>query len=86
MSQVSILLIIAAFGIYLLPTITVYKKLKRYDDKSPGFFMMQLRIRTSLKKLSTLNKVLYRSNAYLPKLCYITTFSSIIIFTLAFII
>jgi hypothetical protein len=79
-------MIIIALGLYLIPTISVHSKLKRYDDKTPGFFIMQLRIRTYLKKFDNFNAVLYRKNSFLPKLWYIATFTSVIILALAFIV
>jgi hypothetical protein len=51
MVKISVFLIAIASGVYLMLTIGIYKKLKKYYDKTPGFFMMQLRMPTYLKKM-----------------------------------
>jgi hypothetical protein len=86
MGLVSVFLIALALGIYLLPTISIYNKLKKYDDKTPGFFMMQLRMPYYLKKCRKIDKIQMGRDSHISKLWYFTLFSLIIMIALAFII
>jgi len=86
MSSTSIVLIVLASGVYLTPTISIYTMLKKHDDKTPGFFTMQFRMRTYLKKYNHLNKIRNGKRALLSKLWYYTLFISIILFALAVVV
>jgi len=86
MNQVSVLLIIAASGVYLTPTIRVHNKLKKYDDKTPGLFMMHLKMNTYLKKYNRLSIIQHGKKSRLSKLWYFYLFCSISLIALSFVI
>jgi hypothetical protein len=86
MVLLSVFLIAIALGVYLTPTISIYNKLKKYDDKTPGFFMMQLKMPYYLKKCRKIDKIQIGRDSNISKLWYLTLFSSIIMIALAFMI
>ncbi len=85
MNPISEILIVIGLGLYIIPTIKIYNRLKKYDDKTPGFFMMHLKMRTCLKKYNRINKIQYGKKARLSKLWYFFFFCSISLIALAFI-
>ncbi|MBN2781189.1 MAG: hypothetical protein JXR21_04425 [Candidatus Marinimicrobia bacterium] len=57
MINISMLIILIAFLIYLIPTIAIHKNLNRYSDKSPAFFYMQIHMGKYLKQYRKITKL-----------------------------
>lgn len=53
----TILFIAMAIIIYLWPTISIYDFLKRADEKTPGFLVVNLRIPYYLKRYRKMTKI-----------------------------
>jgi len=57
MNDLPFILILLVIVIYMILTIAIHNKLRKYNDKTPSFFMMQLRMPNYLKNYRKIDKI-----------------------------